>query len=106
MEIGTSDTRDRVPTPDGWVMLPGGGIVPAKLDRPTGWGDDRDTINVTRITTAREAVVRAVKNYDDAVKAILAAPSPTPESLVAALVKGNAVSDAWHKFTEATGDAS
>lgn len=106
MEMGTSDPRNRVAAPpDGWVTLPGGGVVPAKSDRPTGWGDDRDTLNIARITRARTAMAEAVTAYQAAVADMYAeARGDMADLMVEAVRRADVMADAWHKFTEATGD--
>lgn len=57
--------RDAIPTlaeimaADTWVILEGGGIVPERLNRDTGWGDDAD-----RDSAAAQELARLVKRMD------------------------------------------
>lgn len=63
MEMGTHDPARNLP--EGWVTLPGGGIVPAKLDRATGWQADRDTVNTSALIHALAEVDRTAKLFAD-----------------------------------------
>lgn len=51
MDIGTHDYADQPGMGEGWVILPGGGIVPTKLDRQAGWlaDEDRDSTLAARL---------------------------------------------------------
>lgn len=109
MEIGSHDPlRDAARSgelPDGWIIRPDGARVPAQRDRDTGWGDDRDMINVAKIDMARARVARAVKAYEDA-RDVLMSGEPIDMAMQAAVViaGANAVTAAWHEFAEMTGE--
>lgn len=103
MEIGTHDPANM---PDGWVTLPGGGIVPPALAaRVTGWGGDRDSTDIPKITEARTAMAEAVTAYHVAYGHMLADGADMVASMVAVIAKADAMAEAWHKFTEVTGGA-
>lgn len=105
MEMGTHDPARNLP--EGWVTLPGGGIVPAKLDRETGWGEDRDSRNMSDIAEARKAMNAATLAYAAATAKLYAPDNTTMVAdMVTAIGKADAMVEAWHRFAEATGKAS
>lgn len=75
--------------PSGWVRLPEGGIVPAKLARATGWTFDED-----RDSTLAAKLSGLVRHMDEAVSAWVNDNStyPDPGDLVAVLVD---LTDTW-----------
>ena len=66
METGTHDPRNDAA---GWVTLDGGGIVPAKLNRPDGWTFDED-----RDSAMAAKLAALVAHMDAAVSAWLTDP--------------------------------
>lgn len=103
METGGADLG-RIPTTEGWVTLPGGGIVPANRARETGWGDDRDAVNTARIEAARQAMADAVTAYHVAYGKLTVAEifGDMGEAMVGVIAKAEAVVKAWAEFEEAT----
>lgn len=105
MEMGTHDPARNLP--EGWVTLPGGGIVPAKLDRPTGWQADRDTVNTAEVIAARKAMNDATLAYSAATAKLYAPDNATMVAdMVTVIAKADAMVEAWNRFVEATGEAS
>ncbi len=69
----------------------------------TGWGGDRDSTDIPRITEARTAMAEAVTAYQTAHAAMLADGADMVAAMVAVISKADAMAEAWHKFTEVTG---
>lgn len=103
MEMGTHDPARNLP--EGWVTLPGGGIVPAKLNRETGWGEDRDSRNMSDIAEARKAMNDATLAYAAACAKLYTEEANMVADLIIAIGKADAMVEAWHRFAEATGGA-
>lgn len=90
-------------TPEGWVTLPGGGIVPAKMNRATGWQGDRDVTNTAGIIAAHRAMSRAVATYRE-----VSARAFVPDADLVAVVRdtikaADVMAECWQQFTEITG---
>lgn len=97
-----ASTPGRVPTPDGWVTLDGGGVVPASSARPTGWGDDRDAVNAARITAARADMAEAVQAYRRVTLALFNPIGDKVTHVMDAVRAADAMAKAWDTYTEAT----
>lgn len=89
--------------PEGWVTLPGGGIVPAKMNRATGWQGDRDSVNTAEIMAAHRAMSRAVATYRE-VSARAFVPGADLVAVVRDTIRAaDVVAECWQQFTEVTG---
>jgi len=89
--------------PDGWVILPGGGIVPDKMNRATGWQGDRDSVNTAQIMAAHRAMSRAVATYRE-VSARAFVPGADLVAVVRDTIRAaDVVAECWRQFTEVTG---
>lgn len=64
-----AQAREAIPTlaevmaADRWVTMPGGGIVPVRLNRADGWGQDED-----RDSAMAQALSAHVRHLDDLVR--------------------------------------
>lgn len=104
--IGDRMAENATPaTPAGWVTLPGGGIVPASMDRATGWGGDRDSVNTAEVTEARRAVALAVTEYRRASARLYTEQADMVADLIIAIGKADTMAEAWDRFAEVTGGA-
>lgn len=103
--MGTHDPRNQAQTPDGWVTLPGGGIVPEKLNRATGWQGDRDVTNTAQMIAARRAMVRAVVTYREVSARMFVPGVDMAEAMMATVRAADVVMECWTQFDEITGGA-
>lgn len=124
MEMGTHDYGDaanvgrpRTPeddaamrgeVPEGWVRLPEGGILPAKLaERVIGWGDDRDPKGPLRVARVRREMAQAVTEYHVAKGRLEARTAAGFGDLIAetmnVLSRAEGMAVAWQAYSDATG---
>lgn len=92
--------------PDGWVRLPTGAILPAKIaENNFGWGDDRDVINTGRTIITRQAIIDARAAYAAARDAIMADDADMAARMADAIRAADALASAWDAFTDNGRDA-
>lgn len=90
---------------DGWVRLPGGGIVPPHVTNPAGFAGDRDSVNTAEVIAARRAMERAVSNYHRVCRHLYRPGVDMASAMAEAVKAADVMAECWHTFTEVTGES-